>query len=115
MVKESIVVGKAYVNERARVLREVVEELDEGRVKFNAFDLQSGRLLPSRHRTCDRRDMAAWAEREAQPDETARAHPFERPPWSGSGRPDGDRPVSMETARAALETASAPHAFPQLK
>ncbi len=115
MLKERIVVGKAYVNERARVLREVVEEVDEQRVKFNAFDLRTGRLLPSRHRTCEKRDMASWAEREAHPHETARVHPFEPAAWSGTTRPGGDRGIALEAARAPLETASGPHAFPQLK
>ncbi len=115
MLKERIVVGKAYVNERARVLREVVEEVDERRVKFNAFDLSTGRLLPSRHRTCEKREMASWAQREARPDETARAHPFQPDIWTQSD-PDGiTRTMKLEEAKAALETTTSPHAFPQAK
>ncbi len=115
MLKDRIVVGKAYVNERAHVLREVVEEVDDQRVKFNAFDLRTGRLLPSRHRTCDKRDMASWAEREAHPHETARVHPFEPAAWSGAQQLGSDRSITLEAARGALETSSGPHAFPQLK
>ncbi len=114
MLKERIVVGKAYVNERARVLREVVEEVDEQLVKYNAFDLKTGRLLPSRHRTCAKDDLAAWAEREARPDEARRAHPFEPGEWK-EPEPSGGGRIDLEAAKATLETAAAPHAFPQLK
>ena len=58
MLKEPIVVGKAYVNSRLRILREVVDEIDEERIKFHSFDLDSGRLLPSRHRVCQKNEMA---------------------------------------------------------
>ncbi len=115
MLKEPIVVGKAYVNERSRVLREVVEEIDEQRIKFNAFDLGTGRLLPSRHRTCGKGEMASWAEREAMPDETARAHPFDP---AISQRPDAraiTRAMRLEVAKTALETVTTPHSFPQAK
>ncbi len=116
MLKEQIVVGKAYVNERARILREVVEEIDERHVKFNAFDLRSWRLLPSRHRTCEKREIASWAEREARPDETARAHPFQPDGLWTQSDPDGlTRAMKLEEAKSALETTASPHAFPQAK
>ncbi len=115
MLKERIVVGKAYVNERARVLREVVEEVDERRIKFNAFDLATGRLLPSRHRTCEKREMASWAEREARPDETARAHPFQPDIWTQSDPEGATRTMNLEQAKTALETPASPHAFWQAK
>jgi len=115
MLKEQIVVGKAYVNARARVLREVVEEVDEQRVKFNAFDLATGRLLPSRHRVCPKPEMAAWAEREADPQETALIHPFEATPWEETPAARDDRAVQLEAAKAALQFAPGPHTFPQVK
>ncbi len=54
-----IVVGRAYVKEDARTIREVVEELDDRRVRFNAFDLDTGKLTPSRHQTCSQSSARA--------------------------------------------------------
>jgi hypothetical protein len=44
---DSIKAGHAYVNERVGSIREVVEELDRLRVRFNEFDLQTGQLIPA--------------------------------------------------------------------
>src|SRR5512141_2800684 len=71
MHKEQIVVGKAYVNEDACVLREVVEELDRNSVRCSTFDLATGRLLPTRHSNWNRAQLARWADREATEPEVA--------------------------------------------
>lgn len=115
MLKEQIVVGKAYVNGQARLLREVVEELDGQCVKFHAFDLATGRLSPSRHRTCRKEEMADWAEREATPGERARIHPFEEAAWTEPAARRTDRSIDLEAAKAALEASAGPHAFPPAK
>lgn len=115
MLKDQIVVGRAYVNGSARVLREVVEEVDEQRVKFNAFDLATGKFLPSRHRTCPKAEIAAWAEREASPREMALIHPFEAAAWVDAPAPREARAIQLEAARSVLEAAAGPHAFPQPK
>ncbi len=112
MLKEQIVVGKAYVNDRAQVLREVVEEVDEERVRFNAFELQTGRLLPTRHRTWARSDMASWAQREARPEERALVHPYDAEAGAGASAPATNRGVPLDIAKAALEVGRAPHSFP---
>ncbi len=44
---DSTRVGRAYVNERIGAIREVVEELDRRRIKYNEFDLQTGDLIPA--------------------------------------------------------------------
>lgn len=115
MRKKRIVVGKAYVNEEARVLREVVEEVDDQRIKFNAFDLATGKLLPSRHRVCPAQDMETWSQREATPEEQAFIHPFESAAWPDPwGRPQrGIDP--LEVARAAREAAPGPQVFQQFR
>ncbi len=46
--KQNIAVGRSYVNEGAHIAREVVEEVDRRKVKYNAFDLVDGRLIPDR-------------------------------------------------------------------
>jgi hypothetical protein len=81
MRKEEIVVGKSYVNEGTRIVREVVEEVDDRRVKFNAFDLASGKLIPAQPQVCHRSQLARWADRQASAEETARIHPFDPEAW----------------------------------
>lgn len=115
MLKEPIVVGKAYVNARLRVLREVVEEVDEQHVKFHAFDLESGRLLPSRHRVCETTQMAAWAERAASPREMELIHPYEWAAWTDEPGPHAERGIGLEAAKTSMESTPGPHVFPPAK
>ena len=77
MRKDQIVVGKSYVNEQASIIREVVEEVDRRHVRANTFDLVTGKLVPTRHKTWRRSQLAVWADREADPGEAARVHPYE--------------------------------------
>jgi len=79
--KQIIAVGRSYVNESVNIAREVVEEVDQHKIKYNAFDLKDGGLIPSAMQVCRKSDMAHWADREATPDEIAKIHPFEKLPW----------------------------------
>ena len=79
--KQNIAVGRSYVNEGAHSAREVVEEVDRRKVKYNAFDLADGRLIPTAMQTCRKSDLALWADREANPDEIGKIHPFDPLPW----------------------------------
>lgn len=72
---ESLKVGAAYVNERDGLLREVVEELDRFRIRFNEFDLQTGRLHAPARRVGYKRPFARWATRKATAAELALARP----------------------------------------
>ncbi len=76
MLKQDVVVGKSYVNEVESVIREVAEETDAHQVRFHAFDLATGKLIPVTRQTCHRRQLARWADREASPQEIARTHPY---------------------------------------
>lgn len=114
MLKEEIVVGKAYVNEGTCIVREVIAEVDGRHVKYVAFELDSGTLLPARHSVCSTRDMQRWADREAWPHEVARMHPFQ----AEMGAPGFD---SFERAarpphevRAAAEALPGAHSFAKL-
>ena len=113
MLKEEIVVGKSYVNEGACVIREVVEEVDHHRVKYISFEVESGKLLPARHRTCDRRELRRWADREAKAQGTARIHPFEARATTGfAAERYAWRP---EEVRTIADAAPGAHTFPRVK
>ncbi len=117
MLKEEIVVGKAYINEHASIVREVVEEVDSHHVRYNAFDLTTGRLIPASRRVIHRRELARWADREAEPRETARIHPHEQGAWlDANGLVPLERgTVNLERARAALQADPGTHTFPPLR
>jgi len=112
MQKEQIVVGKSYVNEHACIVREVVEEVDGRRVKFNTFDLATGKLIPTRHKVWNKAQLARWADREASVPETTRVHPYE----SGAGFnllfPPEQAGTSLEHAKATMDKMPGHHTFP---
>jgi hypothetical protein len=111
MRKDQIVVGKAYVNEDAGIIREVIEELDEHCVSCNTFELATGVFIPTRHRICHKGQLARWAQREASAPEAALIHPFqpaaEFDGWI-SGRLNS---VKLEDARTALDADPGPHMY----
>ncbi len=115
MLKDEIVVGRSYVNEDACIVREVVEEVDDRHVKYQAFELESGRLLPARHRVCEKRDLARWASRLADPDEVARIHPFEPASALDSPFPPDRRDARLEEAMTAIHGTPGAHTFPRIK
>jgi hypothetical protein len=78
---QDITVGKCYVNQKARVAREVVEEFDHHRVRYNAFNLITGRLIPAPFQISWKSDLARWADREAKPEEISRIHSLEPTTW----------------------------------
>ena len=81
MLKEDILVGSSYVNDKESVIREVVEETDAHHVKFNQFELATGKLMPAPKRVSHRRQFARWAGREATEAEAARTHPYKAEAW----------------------------------
>ncbi len=114
MLKEEIVVGKAYVNERTSLVREVIEEVDNRHVRYIAFELESGRLLPARHSICSKAELKRWADREIEPHEQARIHPYQAnaSAENHSSMGNGLRP---EEARAVADGAPGTHTFPIMK
>ncbi len=102
MFKTDIVVGKSYVNEVEGVIREVVEETDAHHVSFNAFDLDTGKLIPAPHQVCHRRQLARWSDREATEQETARTHPYEGGAWFDILFPREHDSEPLEQAKTAL-------------
>jgi hypothetical protein len=115
MLKEEIIVGRSYVNEHAGIIREVIGEVDSRHVSYNAFDLDSGNLITDPHRVCHVREMARWADREAQALETARIHPYEAAASVDTllTRRLGAR--NPEQARAAIDATPGIHTFPLTK
>ena len=100
---DSIGAGHAYVNERVGAIREVVEELDRLRVKFNEFDLETCELIPAPFQIAYKGQLARWAEREARTFETARLHSIEGPVrFEAAGRSDIQK-AELERTRASME------------
>ncbi len=106
MRKEDIAVGKSYVNNKESVLREVVEETDARHVKFNQFQLATGKLIPAPNQISHRRQFARWANREATEAETARTHPYTAEAWldAESLVPRGGAP--LDRVKAAISGAT---------
>ena len=112
MLKDTmIVVGKSYVNQDARMVREVVEEIDGRRVKFNAFNLDTGKLIPSPHQVCRKSQLARWADRETTPSETAKLHPYDVSTWF-EGLPPGEQvDAKLERTKAGIDEMAGTHTF----
>ncbi len=115
MLKEEIVVGKSYVNEGACIIREVVEEVDSYHIRYNTFELDSGRLLPARHRVCSKGELKRWADREARANEASRVHPYEQAAWTDPLPSAGRGSLRPEEARSAAEASPGSRTFPQPK
>ena len=114
MRKEHIEVGRAYVNEQARIVREVTEEVDAHRVKFNTFDLNTGKLLPTRHKVLSRAQLARWADREASAPETASVHPYAAAAGL-EGRSPSESGTSLAQAKSTIEGDPGHQMFPRSK
>ncbi len=112
MLKEEIVVGKAYVNERACIVREVIEEVDSRHVRYVAFELESGKLLPARHSLCGKRDLQRWADREADSRERNRIHPYR---LQDEMLPRSQDALHPDEARVMSDLVPGAHTFPGLK
>ncbi len=112
MLKDQIVVGRSYVNEDACIVREVVEELDDRRVKFNTFDLSTGKFVPTRHKVWDKAQLARWADRETSLSETALLHPYQSRAWLDTRIPPDSAGSPPEIARSAADEMPGPHTFP---
>jgi hypothetical protein len=62
--------GNCYVNENRGTAREVLK-VDHHTVRYNTYELASGRLLGAPHE-CSREEFIRWADREATEDEMFR-------------------------------------------
>lgn len=107
--QEVIVVGKAYVNEDAGVIREVVEEVDGRRVRYNTFDLATGTLIQAPPKVCYKSQLARWADRAARPYETARVHPYA--PRMESLPPEEGAAQELERLKARVGETAVGQAF----
>ncbi len=100
---ESVKVGHSYVNERTGTIREIIEDVDRWRVKYNEYALETGQLIPAAFRVGYKSQLARWAEREARAFEVARLHQLGPHPWSETLRPQEITQNEMELSRATRE------------
>jgi hypothetical protein len=105
MRKQNIAVGKTYVNERAQIAREVVEEVDRRKIKYNAFDLKDSKATPSVMQIFRKSALALLADREANPDEIAKLHPFEQLQWFEVISPREVKGAELELTKAKIQQA----------
>ncbi len=104
MLKDfEIRVGKSYVNERACVAREVVEEVDDRKVKYNAFDLITGQLVSVPFQICFKTQISRWADREANLTEISRFHPFRDQSGFDHQPSSSDEMIELELAKARMQ------------
>ncbi len=104
MLKDfEIRVGKSYVNERARMAREVVEEVDDHKVKYNAFDLITGQLISAPFQICFKSQISRWADREANLTEISRFHPFRDQSGFDTLPADSQEMIALELAKAQMQ------------
>lgn len=100
--KYDVTAGKCYINEKKGIAREVVEEIDRHKVKFNAFNLATGQLVPKPFQICFKSQMVYWADREATPDEIAAIHPYVATNWFQSLPTSEVVQAERELARATM-------------
>jgi len=103
MRKQNIAVGGSYVNERAQIAREVIEEVDQRKIKYNAFDLKDGKVIPYVKQICRKSALALWADREANPEEIAKMHPFDQLPWFETVPPREVKGAELELTKANIQ------------
>ena len=102
IAKLEVTAGKCYVNEGNGTAREVVEEIGRHKIKFNAFDLATGQLVPRPFQICFKSQMAYWADREATSDEIAKIHPYVPTDWFQSLPASEVALAKRELARATM-------------
>lgn len=72
LTRREVSIGKCYVNEKENIAREVVDVVNRQMVKYNIYNLRTGRLLRQPHQTCLQSQMVRWADREATDEEYAK-------------------------------------------
>jgi hypothetical protein len=66
--RREITLGKCYINEKRDTAREVLR-VDHRKVRYNTYDLATGKLCGSPHE-CRTSEFVHWASREATEEET---------------------------------------------
>ena len=95
----------------ARTVREVVEEIDGRRIKFNAFDLDTGKLLPAPNQVGHKNQLMRWADREARRHEIARVHPYNYGVWFEDLPVRQETRIQLERTKAKMEQSAGSRTF----
>lgn len=69
LTRRDVSIGKCYVKEKEDIAREVVDVVNRQIVKYNTYNLKTGRLLRQPHQTCLKSQIVRWADREATDEE----------------------------------------------
>ena len=113
MLKVQVAVGRAYVNEKAGLIREVIQELDQRHVRFNTFDLATGQLIAERRQTCRKSQLVLWADREANARELQRMHPYA--PAASAPEPTTSAGSEFDQFRSRIDGAPAQYTLARIK
>jgi len=71
LARREVRIGKCYVKDNKRIVREVIAERYHRKVVYNAYNMQTGRLLRAPHQICSVKQLIRWADREATAEESA--------------------------------------------
>lgn len=77
LARREVRIGKCYVKENTRTVREVIAELYHRKVVYNAYDLRTGKLFRTPHQICSVKQLIRWADREASLEESAKLKRYE--------------------------------------
>ena len=69
--RREVRIGKCYVKDNKRIVREVIAQRYHRKVVYNAYNMQTGRLLREPHQICSVKQLIRWADREATSEESA--------------------------------------------
>lgn len=72
LARREVRIGKCYVKDNTRTVREVIAQLYHRKVVYNAYDLRTGKLFRTPHQICSVKQLIRWADREATLEESAK-------------------------------------------
>lgn len=71
LARREVRIGKCYVKDNKHIVREVIAQRYHRKVVYNAYDMQTGKLLRAPHQICSVKQLIRWADREATTEESA--------------------------------------------
>lgn len=72
LTRREVSIGKCYVKDKTNIVREVIAQRYHRKVVYNAYNMQTGKLLRAPHQICSVKQLIRWADREATAEESAK-------------------------------------------